>query len=188
MWQDSCFRILRTWKFQSTHPAWDVTLSSVGCVACRSISIHTSRMGCDHHHRPGHHVHRNFNPHIPHGMWPVDFLKLALNNLFQSTHPAWDVTGRFMGSHGCSDYFNPHIPHGMWPTISANLSAASWISIHTSRMGCDTPWEIVCRRFRYFNPHIPHGMWLFDHDRTIVNGGISIHTSRMGCDLHHYTV
>ena len=35
-------------KFQSTHPVWDATVGGLGAEGDFSISIHASRMGCDH--------------------------------------------------------------------------------------------------------------------------------------------
>ena len=54
--------------FQSTHPAWDVTVQEPAGRPGPAISIHTSRMGCDLQPFVLLHDASYFNPHIPHGM------------------------------------------------------------------------------------------------------------------------
>ena len=100
---------------------------------------------------------------------------------FQSTHPVWDATFKWI-----------------------NLPPYIDISIHASRMGCDTTRQHFKNHRQDFNPRIPYGMrpldwtvgkrdesfqsthpvWdatfaMADPDNT---EGISIHASRMGCD------
>ena len=94
MWQ--CRRSFQTipYKFQSTHPVRDVTLSSDMWNDLLIISIHTSREGCDQRTMQARRSTRYFNPHIPWGMW----------------------RGAFALCRNIED-FNPHIPWGMWHEI-----------------------------------------------------------------------
>ena len=102
----------RIQRFQSTHPVWDATRANRTTGVLLEISIHASRMGCDHqpadcHSRAGISIHASrmgcddqgqtklhqvadFNPRIPYGMRPAHPA---------NTRPAID--------------FNPRIPYGM---------------------------------------------------------------------------
>ena len=104
------------------------------------------------------------------------------NGVFQSTHPVWDATWR----------------------IWSNLPIFS-ISIHASRMGCDTRTGTGPSTPTNFNPRIPYGMrpdawgaanvttafqsthpvWDATDTQTAAVRSvlISIHASRMGCDF-----
>ena len=61
-------------------------------------------------------------------------------------------------------------------------SGSVLISIHASRMGCDSDCRCKWRCRCHFNPRIPYGMRLLDHDAALPKARISIHASRMGCD------
>ena len=101
----------------------------------------------------------NFYSHIPCGMWLVSRFPSSGAEGFLLTHPVWDVTH-------CCKY----------------MDAASTISTHTSRVGCDEFVEystfcdcisthtsrVGCDR----NPNGPLDKYL----------KISTHTSRVGCD------
>ena len=122
------------------------------------ISIHASRMGCD---------------KVPKAS--------NLAQLFQSTHPVWDAT-RVLSSIIMPWHFNPRIPYGMRPPVRYRWTVVIvfqsthpvWdatlhrpyrgrrqpISIHASRMGCDSPVALS----------------------NTGSDSISIHASRMGCD------
>ena len=102
-------------------------------------------------------------------------------------------------------YFNPRIPYGMRLSAIIMPWRTSPISIHASRMGCDS--FIRFQRFMTpnFNPRIPYGMRLSSWsapdmfgifqsthpvwDATVHHAVarvllvISIHASRMGCDV-----
>ena len=79
---------------------------------------------------------RYFNPRIPYGMRPTPAPTGLLRSRFQSTHPVWDAT-----------------------FTNFALKSNEQISIHASRMGCDT-LDIARRAVTYrdFNPRIPYGM------------------------------
>ena len=79
---------------------------------------------------------------------------------FQSTHPVWDAT-----------------------QSAGSFQRSEAISIHASRMGCDTtPFSRAAARPEFQSTH---PVW----DATIVvddvvsDALISIHASRMGCDF-----
>ena len=80
--------------------------------------------------------------------------------LFQSTHPVWDATA-----------------------VGVHEGAHTVISIHASRMGCDTVSRFRFLFSGYFNPRIPYGMRRGKICGTVVSV-ISIHASRMGCDAN----
>ena len=124
-----------------------------------NISIHTSRMGCDFpvFYQCGNTI--DFNPHIPHGMWLL-FLSIRYDMpLFQSTHPAWDVTK--------TAYQIPELRD---------------ISIHTSRMGCDQCHQIANFQTAFQSTHPAWDVTLALEKELNIRWLISIHTSRMGCD------
>ena len=70
MWPRACRVVGLTMQFQSTHPVRDVTIDSGAYTFTNSISIHTSREGCDY----------------------TKVKRLKKYYLFQSTHPVRDVT------------------------------------------------------------------------------------------------
>ena len=78
---------------------------------------------------------------------------------FQSTHPVWDATS------------------GPVATVGGDR-----ISIHASRMGCDTLTFNDPTVPPYFNPRIPYGMRRPWPPTAATGLSISIHASRMGCD------
>ena len=128
------------------------------CVAAATtISIHSPRMGRDRQHRSGIAGDPDFNPLSPHGE-------------------------RRAGLHLCphrSGHFNPLSPHGERRVTDDMLLAATFISIHSPRMGRDMPDgpddaddpisihsprmgrdQRVCANYHrqpYFNPLSPHG-------------------------------
>ena len=82
-------------------------------------------------------VRRGFNPRIPCGMRPTDYNSIAENLVFQSTHPVWDATA---------------VRPSHWEMDE--------VSIHASRVGCDS---VSCNNTTLalsFNPRIPCGMRL----------------------------
>ena len=79
----------------------------------------------------------DFNPRIPYGMRHAEPLFTAMKVGFQSTHPVWDATHK-----------------------TAYSLTFVGISIHASRMGCDTMLQTLHRPSAYFNPRIPYGMRL----------------------------
>ena len=139
---DATFMAVRHWVirgFQSTHPVWDATERIRTTLDALSISIHASRMGCDHATKASRQRRSYFNPRIPYGMRRVGRViqrRLTYFNpripygmrhqdtkfevrtwLFQSTHPVWDAT-----------------------VCLALRVCHHHISIHASRMGCDPGW------------------------------------------------
>ena len=136
MRQTSSCRALVTVIFQSTHPVWDATFSYM-CPASRHeyfnpripYGMRPRQEGM----RP---ASRYFNPRIPYGMRPTPAPTGLLRSRFQSTHPVWDAT-----------------------FTNFALKSNEQISIHASRMGCDT-LDIARRAVTYrdFNPRIPYGM------------------------------
>ncbi len=83
-------KVGRNKTFQSTLPAWGVTLSANISASVREFSIHTPRMGSDY----------------------TSMLLAMANESFQSTLPAWGVTLFFGASDEDIYLFNPHSPHG----------------------------------------------------------------------------
>ncbi len=121
--------------FQSTHPVWDATVA-VGVRFFRKIvSIHASRVGCDHGAPPVAAGIDGFNPRIPCGMRPQDRDRRCPETVFQSTHPVWDATRE-----------------GRVKTMTER------VSIHASRVGCDLLQPFVGHGRDGFNPRIPCGM------------------------------
>ena len=99
------------------------------------ISIHASRMGCDRIWQTVSKPRPYFNPRIPYGMRPRFLRDWGNHSIFQSTHPVWDAT---------TQRHEPCRHRG--------------ISIHASRMGCDTCPLRPCASSAHFNPRIPYGM------------------------------
>ena len=101
--------------FLLTHPVWDVTGYRVEHEQnIRIISTHTSRVGCDLNIADLHRFLRDFYSHIPCGMWLGNAWQDPGRVEFLLTHPVWDVT-----------------------MLSSRLRIQTWISTHTSRVGCD---------------------------------------------------
>ena len=147
-------------QFQSTHPVWDATgrllkdvitlrvsihASRMGCdiasvaeAAALTVSIHASRMGCDKHNNNNMDDITSFNPRIPYGMRLKLSAAVGFVETFQSTHPVWDATSQLLGN------------RRLWI-----------VSIHASRMGCDTPFRSTLCSTQCFNPRIPYGMRLY---------------------------
>ena len=144
--------------FQSTHPVWDATHRVVPQGDTHTISIHASRMGCDCPSRCSGRFRPYFNPRIPYGMRHNHTLQATGLMEFQSTHPVWDAT-----------------------QAGRPVRCVHGISIHASRMGCDSSvtaqasssmafqsthpvWDATLSRRHdsnshpYFNPRIPYGM------------------------------
>ena len=80
---------------------------------------------------------KNFYSHIPCGMW------------------------RYMGLMYPSFLFHfySHIPCGMWRELGYMSIITTYISTHTSRVGCDAIPYASSKVFCYFYSHIPCGMW-----------------------------
>ena len=110
------------------------------CIRClvegRFISIHTSRAGCDEGITE---LHGRYTPfQFTHPVRDViQWVKVTERvHLFQFTHPVRDVI-----------------------LFAVRVTYGYFISIHTSRAGCDC-FAVGTVRF-YFNSHIPCGMWRF---------------------------
>ena len=120
--------------FQSTLPAWGVTAIGISSMSAGCISIHTPRMGSDVAGQPCEAA-RHISIHTPRmGSDIICWLSCQGAVGFQSTLPAWGVTGN------CGIY-----------------RQQARISIHTPRMGSDTPQGGLTFLLLYFNPHSPHG-------------------------------
>ena len=78
--------------------------------------------------------------------------------------------------------FNPRIPYGMRQEMTKYAGKHAAISIHASRMGCDTGTMKTINGGNYFNPRIPYGMRPAASTAKDKDAHISIHASRMGCD------
>ena len=172
--------------FQSTHPVWDATMGFRAWISFVTISIHASRMGCDASRPTGATGWVNFNPRIPYGMRPSTQKAGSNVQQFQSTHPVWDATDG-----GPADKQTKNI------------------SIHASRMGCDLCqiMTVIDGKFQSThpvwdatgNPTLPTTVTIISihasrmgcdkQEQTIIRGGIiSIHASRMGCDWRKHIV
>ena len=146
-------------RFQSTHPVWDATILQGFVVAERGVSIHASRVGCDHPQSARGYDALRFNPRIPCGMRLYGYWldPTPKNVSIHASRVGCDQDR--LGNAGSGKGFNPRIPCGMrlpGPGRSALL-------------GC-------------FNPRIPCGMRLARGVGSKVCGIVSIHASRVGCD------
>ena len=123
----------------------------------------------------------HFYSHIPCGMWHCPWNMVAARRKFLLTHPVWDVTSvnaeiyrsknfyshipcgmwRYMGLMYPSFLFHfySHIPCGMWRELGYMSIITTYISTHTSRVGCDAIPYASSKVFCYFYSHIPCGMW-----------------------------
>ena len=138
MWRSRFGKHSRSISFLLTHPVWDVTNRYSFKPSYLKISTHTSRVGCDLTIFSIDPFWNNFYSHIPCGMWLMVVWFLLDWYAFLLTHPVWDVTS--------------------WTVFSLT---SSFISTHTSRVGCDSVTK--CSIKAYF---------------------ISTHTSRVGCDSY----
>ena len=129
---------------------------------------------------------------------------------FQSTLPAWGETRGGGGTDGKGDHFNPLSPHGerrrkdgsrmkhakfqstlpAWGETPSSVFplCQKGISIHSPRMGRDTPPFTYCQWFSYFNPLSPHGERRPHRYGQSQVGRISIHSPRMGRDTFYALV
>ena len=112
------------WMFQSTHPAWGVTVMFYQAARRFVVSIHTPRVGCDINGLAQLKKAYEVSIHTPRvGCDPI-FMFDHGDFKFQSTHPAWGVT---------SWRFQEDIP--------------APVSIHTPRVGCDKAREFIISVF-----------------------------------------
>ena len=168
------------WKFQSTHPVWDATLDTCTVVSLTIISIHASRMGCDRCARPARTWTTYFNPRIPYGMRRKPFRRHAMAveisihasrmgcDGSQARHSHWPayfnpripygMRPRPPAPENSPRNFNPRIPYGMRHGLAQPRQRYALISIHASRMGCDTIGASRTTAAVHFNPRIPYGM------------------------------
>ena len=125
------------WLFQSTHPVWGATSNQVAGYCRQEISIHAPRVGCDrvpglgrkdggisiHAPRVGCDFHNSpkstsgalISIHAPRVGCDVGATQGMVSDWeFQSTHPVWGATVRFMVR-----------------------TRSTMISIHAPRVGCD---------------------------------------------------
>ena len=102
----------------------------------------------------------HLNTRIPYGIRPVVKVRSYTLIVFQSTHPVWDATN-----------------------TRHQIILLRHISIHASRMGCDTMRISPESTSFHFNPRIPYGMRHLPCVCDIHCCKISIHASRMGCDF-----
>ena len=166
--------------FQSTHPVWDATTRNPSSNQSQNISIHASRMGCDHTSTGTTPSTARFQS--THPVW--DATDFAMNHSqdckFQSTHPVWDATTlrqQAAEPHGFQS------THPVWDaTIQADTTPVNrGISIHASRMGCDIAL-IAWHRVPRISIHASRMGCDAPRFGSAVSAGISIHASRMGCD------
>ena len=144
--------------FQSTHPVWDATESAQTAGRIETISIHASRMGCDH---------------------DEEVVKALLGISIHASRMGCDRRshradrGRRISIHasrmgcdrhalsttGAANDFNPRIPYGMRLTNAGSvLPKDEFQSTHPV-------WDATIRVLpngdvisSYFNPRIPYGM------------------------------
>ena len=131
--------VLGNCVFQSTHPVWGATRQLDSAQSFITISIHAPRVGCDMPLAQRRSKRSYFNPRTPCGVRP----------------------GRGVARHGGTADFNPRTPCGVRLfDCPPGFTAASTISIHAPRVGCDNGFA-----------------------GPIHDGGISIHAPRVGCDV-----
>ena len=105
------WHFLLMWLFQSTHPVRDVTSFGPATRSRLSISIHTSREGCDGSLCPTLFPDTIISIHTSReGCDFVVFIEHMFYNKFQSTHPVRDVTLALEIGRALLHNFNPHIP------------------------------------------------------------------------------
>ena len=158
MWLGLSIIIFRMQEFLLTHPVWDVTHIPTSQAFRLRISTHTSRVGCD-----------------VHMLWPKSPIDISTHtsrvgcdgfsdtkspfvHKFLLTHPVWDVTPS-VAPVGTEKKFL--LTHPVWDVTSMEKSLYNHanISTHTSRVGCDNQWHLICAVPLYFYSHIPCGMW-----------------------------
>ena len=103
-------------KFQSTHPVWGATFSSLACPLCVVFQSTHPVWGATAWATRIARATMNFNPRTPCGVRLTYDEFRALEREFQSTHPVWGATQR-----------------RTYPPSKGG------ISIHAPRVGCD--WE-----------------------------------------------
>ena len=190
--------------FQSTLPAWgEACLSPVAVAGC-FISIHSPRMGRDHRTQAAFlakyisiHSPRmgrdspavcrrdngdNFNPLSPHGERP--------EVRSHSSSPCFHFNP--LSPHGerlkldfqvRSDVISIHSPRmGRDTPCSERHPRLRRISIHSPRMGRDMPCKFAGRYLGHFNPLSPHGERPAAPALGMPERPISIHSPRMGRD------
>ncbi len=180
--QHICTYISRAFEFQSTLPAWGETTDKGHSRGCRSISIHSPRMGRD--------LYR--------------LASIPVTVAFQSTLPAWGETEKPLQKVYRALYFNPLSPHGerrrcfaltyhcrkfqstlpAWGEtggVCERLRAVK-ISIHSPRMGRDDDYDwqdCECDTISIHSPRMGRDRYGLRFDARIT---ISIHSPRMGRD------
>ena len=101
-------------KFLLTHPVWDVTPIAKVWVMTKSISTHTSRVGCDSARYTKRWRTIYFYSHIPCGMWRY-WLADANTWRWISTHTSRVGCDRdIIDNQNNNANFYSHIPCGMW--------------------------------------------------------------------------
>ena len=118
------------------------------------ISIHASRMGCDRHdggRRESECVFQSTHP-----VWDAtsSAASTGISSRFQSTHPVWDAT-TWLCAYLRGKLFQS--THPVWDATARLVGVIQFqcISIHASRMGCDTcalPLTASCKRFQSTHP------------------------------------
>ena len=109
--------------------------------------------------------------------WP------AMHAAFQSTHPVWDATVVQIFQIHAQQGFNPRIPCGMRQLGDNLIDTILHVSIHASRVGCDSSGLSGLSGLSGFNPRIPCGMRRTFPSRQGRRRQVSIHASRVGCDV-----
>ena len=124
----------------------------------------------------------HLNTRIPYGIRPVVKVRSYTIIVFQSTHPVWDATREVRAGQVVGAGFQS--THPVWDATPCGLvpNRQASISIHASRMGCDTMRISPESTSFHFNPRIPYGMRHLPCVCDIHCCKISIHASRMGCD------
>ena len=104
----------------------------------------------------GNHL-KDFNPRIPYGMRPDMPQACTLHVTFQSTHPVWDATLVDVIIDTIAK-ISIHASRMGCDSGRGLQRQQAKISIHASRMGCDHPSNCCFWRPADFNPRIPYGM------------------------------
>ena len=123
----------------------------------------------------------HLNTRIPYGIRPVVKVRSYTLIVFQSTHPVWDAT---CCSQSKIDAHKFQSTHPIWDATDQITQGGKMtdISIHASRMGCDST---IGRSFSEATSfQSTHPVWdaTDAHAMPAHTGLISIHASRMGCD------
>ena len=152
-------------RFQSTHPVWDATSIAARTRDARLISIHASRMGCDHTLRQvvqiiviSIHASR-MGCDIGNSRKPLE-IKISIH----ASRMGCDDTRRQDGRPQVN--FNPRIPYGMRLFVGvAVICTCVFQSTHPV-------WDATRKKTAdaltiYFNPRIPYGMRLPSADLII---------------------